>query len=102
MSNIEKNHGFSQEEALERMQALTEYWKKHGVNTQWSGMKGKLAGKVKGMSFEGELVVEANRIRATVKANLIARKMGGAYVESKIADYLDPRNTLEALKARNP
>lgn len=101
MSKIEKSHTFSQEEALERMQALTEYWKKHGVTAQWNGMSGKIKGKVKGMAFEGELMIEARRIRATVKANLIARKVGSAYVESKIADYLDPRNTLDALKARN-
>ncbi|MBW2733716.1 MAG: polyhydroxyalkanoic acid system family protein [Deltaproteobacteria bacterium] len=100
MSKIEKSHTFDQDEALARMQALTTYWKKHDIATEWKDMTCTLKGKFKGMSFEGELVVEANTVRAAVKANLIARKMGSAYVQGKIADYLDPKYTLEALQAR--
>jgi hypothetical protein len=99
---VEKPHGFSPEEALARMQALTDYWKKHGVNSEWSGNVGKLKGKVKGFSFEGEIIVGDVTIKASVKANLVARKVGGAYVEGKIKDYLNKSISLEELQARVP
>ena len=100
MSTIEKKHDFGQEEALARMQALTNYWQKHGVTAVWDDNRGALAGKIKGFSFEGEIIVEETVVRATVKANLVARKVGGAYVEGKIDDYLAKSNSLRALQAR--
>ncbi len=98
--DIEQNHSFSKEEALERLRSLTDYWRRHGVSSSWDGDSGTISGKVKGFSFEGEIRVDASRVRASVKANFIARKAGGAYVKGKIADYLDPKNSLESLKAR--
>jgi hypothetical protein len=98
--DIEKSHSFSKEEALERLQSLTDYWQKHGVSSSWDGSQGKIDGKVKGFSFQGEIRVEERRVLASVKANFIARKAGGAYVKGKLEDYLDPKNSLESLKAR--
>lgn len=98
--DFEKPHGFGKDEALARMRALTDYWQKHGVSSSWTGDRGQISGKIKGFSFSGEIVVEERRIRAKVEANLIARKVGGAYVQGKIGDYLDPKTTLEALQAR--
>lgn len=95
-----KPHAFSKDEALARMRALTDYWQKHGVASSWNGDRGSISGKFKGFSFSGEIVVEERRICAKVEANLIARKVGGAYVQGKISDYLDPKTPLEALQAR--
>lgn len=98
--DMEQPHDFSKEEALARLKALTDYWEKQGVSSSWNGDAGRLSGKIKGFSFEGEFVVEERRIRAKVKANFLARKVGGAYVKRKILEYLDKTQTLEALQAR--
>ncbi|MCK5799245.1 MAG: polyhydroxyalkanoic acid system family protein [Deltaproteobacteria bacterium] len=98
--NIDKKHSLDKEDALARMQALTNYWKKHGINAQWDGDRTSISGKIKGFSFKGTLEVRSDHVHATVEANFLARKAGGAYVERKLKDYLDPKNSLEDLKAR--
>lgn len=101
---FDKPHGFSQEEALARLQALGDYWSaKYGVEISWSGNTGRVKGKVKGVKFEGSMTVTGGRLTADIKAGFLAEKLGGKqYVESKLDDYLSPANTLEALQARVP
>ena len=99
---FDKPHSFSQEEALERLQALGDYWStKYGVTISWSGNTGQVKGKVKGIKFEGTMTVTGDRLTADIKAGFLAEKMGGKqYVASKLDDYLNPSNSLESLKAR--
>jgi hypothetical protein len=101
---FEKPHSFTQEEALTRLQALTDYWSaKHGVQISWSGNTGQVKGKVKGVKFEGTMTVTGDLLTADIKAGFLAEKLGGKqYVESKLDDYLDPSNSVEALQARVP
>lgn len=99
MEKIKLKHTFDKNEALERLQALTDYWKTKGINAEWNGFTGKLDGKVKGFEFSGELIIEDSEVLASVKANLIARKVGRTYVTGKLEHYLDPKNSLDSLKS---
>ncbi len=94
----------SDEEALERLHALTDYWlAKHSVRARWEGPEVFFNGKVKGVKFDGTVVVGGKKVHADVNVGFLAEKIGGkAYVQRKLADYLDPANTLAELKARVP
>ena len=92
----------SDEEALERLHALTDYWlAKHSVRARWEGPEVFFNGKVKGVKFDGTVVVGGKKVHADVNVGFLAEKIGGkAYVQRKLADYLGPANTLAELKAR--
>lgn len=94
----------SDEEALERLHALTDYWlKKHSVAARWAGPQAFFNGKVKGVHFDGTVTIGGNRVRADVNVGFLAEKIGGkAYVKRKLTDYLDPAKTLAELRARIP
>jgi len=99
---LDQVHPFSKEEALARVHALTDYWaKKYGVRTDWSGDRAKIAGKVNGVKFDGQITVEDSRISGDIKAGFLAEKLGGRqYVEGKLGEYLSPATSLERLQAR--
>ncbi|MCA9671875.1 MAG: polyhydroxyalkanoic acid system family protein [Myxococcales bacterium] len=84
-------HSFSAEEALQRIQALTDYWSnRYGVKIGWSGSTANVEGKVKGVSFKGTVRVDETSITADIKVNFLAEKLGGkSYVDRKIKSYLD-------------
>ena len=102
--SFDKSHGFSQAEALERLQALTDYWVgKHGLKAQWDGSEGKVSGKVRGVKFSGIIKVAEGHMTAEVKAGFLAEKLGGRkYVEGKFVEYLDPKYGIAELRARIP
>lgn len=104
MMTFERSYVLPDDEALARARALTDYWaKKHGVNVEWRGNEVRLYGRVLGVKFDGTVQVGGGRIRAAVKAGLLAEKLGARqYVERKLDDYLDERNTIEMLRARIP
>ncbi len=104
MMKLERTYDLGDEDALARLHALTDYWsKKHGVAVRWSGSDVALEGKTLGVKFEGKVRVHGGRITADVDAGFLAEKLGGRkYVESKLDDYLDPRTSLDALRARIP
>lgn len=99
---LDKEHGFSRDEATARLRALTDYWDtRYGTRTNWDGNSAHIKGKVKGVSFDGRFAVEEKRLQGEVKVGMLAEMMGGkAYVVRKVDEYLDPANTLEALQAR--
>ena len=99
---LSKSHSFSLQEATDRVKALTAYWdSRYGSHTDWSGNSAKVSGKVKGIKFNGTFTINDRELRAEVKVGFLAEKMGGKqYVEKKLADYLDPSVTLEALQAK--
>jgi hypothetical protein len=98
---LEFPHSFNQEEAVARVQALTTYWRKHGIQSDWTGNSAFVKGKVKGISFEGTMVVKDRALSADMKVGFLAEKLGGrAYVERKLGEYLDPKNNLEDLQKR--
>ena len=102
--SFDKTFDFPQAEAVERLQALTDYWvAKYGLQGSWSGSEGQVSGKVKGVKFSGVIKVVEGRVTADVKAGFLAEKLGGRqYVEGKLADYLDPSRSVAELRARIP
>jgi hypothetical protein len=103
MMKFDRQHGFTQDEALSRLQALTDYWKKqYGVDSRWTGATATIDGKVKGATFKGTVKVDAERLTANIEAGFLAERLGGkAYVEKKLVDYLNPATSLDELKRRN-
>ena len=98
---LDRTHQFSKDEALARLQALTDYWGKYGVKSTWRGDRAQVAGKIKGVKFEGDFSVQDGRIVGNVKAGFLAEKLGGQqYVDRKLTEYLDPSASLDDLKAR--
>ncbi len=96
------NHNFSLEEAIGRVRALTGYWdKKYGTRTEWQESRARIKGKVKMISFDGTFSIDDKKIEGEVEVGFLAEKMGGrAYVERKLTEYLDPKNSLQDLEAR--
>ena len=94
----------SDAEALERLHALTDYWlAKHDVHARWEGPQVFFNGKVKGVKFDGTVVVGGKKVHADVNVGFLAEKIGGkAYVQRKLVDYLDPAKTVEELRRRVP
>ncbi len=101
---IDHSFTLAEDEALDRLHALGDYWSaKYGVSVTWTGPRGKVSGKVRGVKFDGHMQVASGRITADIKAGFLAEKLGGKkYVEGKIADYLNPAHTLAELRARIP
>jgi len=99
---LERTYECDDEEAVARLKALTAYWgKEYGIQSTWEEGAVTLDGKVKGVRFDGRVTVGGGKIFADVKAGFLAEKLGGkAYVNRKLDDYLDPKNSLESLQAR--
>lgn len=102
--DFHRSYDMPEAEAIERLRALADYWiAKHGVNITWEGPVAHLDGKVKGVKFKGHVDCAGGTIDAEMKANFLAEKLGGKlYVGRKLDDYLDPKNSVDALRARIP
>jgi len=97
-------YSLEEDDALARLKALADYWqKKHGVKATWDGTDVHFDGRVKGVRFDGKVSIGGGRVYADVKTGFLAEKLGGkAYVKRKLADYLDPSNSIEELRSRIP
>lgn len=95
---------FDDDEARARLEALGDYWsKKHGVHTVWSGMRGRLSGRKLGVKYDATFEISGGAVSVEATFGFLADKLGGPdYVRRKLADYLDPANTIESLRARVP
>lgn len=104
MMHLDQPYSHTDEEAVARLVALTDYWvAAHGLKVSWDGGTATIKGRVKGVKFDGEVLVGGGHVKADVQAGFLAEKLGGRrYVEGKLADYLDPANSLEELRARVP
>ncbi len=105
MMKLERRYELTEEDALARAHALTDYWaKKHGVKVEWrSDSEVHLSGRVMGVKFDGVVHLGGGTIRAEMDAGFLAQKLGGrAYVERKLDDYFDPSKTVDELRARIP
>jgi hypothetical protein len=102
MINLERRYSFQDDQALERLTALTDYWRrKHGLTCSWTGSDCHIHGKSMGVKFDARVSVAGGRVRADVEAGFLAEKLGGRkYVEGKLDDYLDPARSLDELRAR--
>ena len=75
------------------------YWgKKYGVKATWTGEVAKFAGKVMGISFDGQLSVLAGKIAGdAIDPGFLLRGQAQKYLVKKFADYLDPSKSVADL-----
>lgn len=101
---LERRYDLSDDDVRVRLRALSDYWvKKHGIDIRWEGDTIHLAGNKLGVKFSGAVTLGGGKISADVEANWMAKKLGALdYVERKLDHYLDPRMSLETLRAKIP
>ncbi len=98
---IAHSHGLSDDEARQRVVALTDYWStRYGMAGAWQGERYAIRGKTKGIRFDATFALLPGTVRVDVDVPFFARKIGRDYVERKLQDYLDPANSLADLQAR--
>ena len=97
---ISQKHTLDKAEALRRVEKLTAFWKReYGVNVEWDGDKGRFAGDVKGIHFDAQVTVGDNEINAEGSdPGLMIRAVATTYLKKKLAEYLDPAKSLDALE----
>ncbi|MEM6957586.1 MAG: polyhydroxyalkanoic acid system family protein [Myxococcota bacterium] len=102
MIEYERSYDQTDEEALERLKLLADYWSaKWGFAPTWDGGTARFDGRVVGVRFRGTVEIGRGRVHARMNAGFLAEKLGGrAYVSRKVDDYLDPANSIASLRAR--
>lgn len=92
-------HTLSPDEAKQRVEALFGYWgRKYGVKSSWAGEVATYAGKVMGISFDGQLSVLAGKIAGdAIDPGFLLRGQAQKYLQKKFADYLDPKKSVADL-----
>lgn len=92
-------HSLAPDEAQKRVEALFGYWgRKYGVKSNWASEIATFAGKVMGISFDGQLSVLAGKITGdAADTGLLLRGQAEKYLKRKFADYLDPAKKLANL-----
>lgn len=102
MKRIEKSYAFDDDEAVARLEALGDFWRKrHGVLAEWSGNTVRLVGRKLGVRYDARVTVSGGKVVVEVEVGFLAEKLGGHdYVERKVDEYLDPATSLESLRGR--
>lgn len=85
------------EDAKKRVEALLSYWaRKYGVTSAWTGVAATMKGKAMGVTIDGKLAVEAQRIAGEASdPGMLLRGQAQKYLIRKFAEYLDPSKSLE-------
>lgn len=91
---FQQEHSLSKEEAKKRLEALTSYWAKYGVEVKWEGDSARFSGKVKGVHVDASMTVKDRLIDGEGSdPGLLMRTAATAYIKRKLAEYLDPKKT---------
>lgn len=101
--HIEYRHSLSAADARARVRAFGEYLQnKHGVNVTWEDEdRARVTGKYLVVAIEGELTLKDGMVVFSGKdPGFLWRGKARAYVNGKLAKYLDPGTDLEALARR--
>ena len=95
-------HEHTPDRALERLQALAEYYHhRHGATVTWEGHAGDLTVRYLGLRLHVRFQVEPGRVHCSAPdPGFLWRKRGLEYLRKKIARYLDPATPVEALPRR--
>ena len=98
---IEVSHQLDLADSIERMQALTAYWReKYAVESRWTKAVSSLAGSFLGTTFQATLSV---RQRSVVvegpDPGILLRRLAIAYVSGKLNEYLCPEMSVATLFA---
>ena len=99
---IEIPHKLKAADAKARMKELGQYWnKKYGVKPTWAKDSATVKGSIMGFSFDATLNVAKEMVSLEgPDPNFLIRKKVVGYLEHKLAEYLDPKNSLEDLEAK--
>ena len=99
---IEIAHKLKPADAKARMKELGAYWeKKYGIKPSWTKDSAKVAGSIMGFKFDA--VMEVAKAAVTLEGpdpNFLIRGKVTGYLEHKMKEYLDAKNTLEDLVAK--
>jgi hypothetical protein len=97
-------HQLTRDEAVARLRALTDYWDaQYGTHTSWEGHQGRISGRVLGLSFWSNFVIDEHTIHGELKVSALAVRMGGrAYLKRKFDHYMNPSVSLTELQALVP
>jgi len=97
--SLEVSHSLDQDEALERMKALGDYWKnKYGATVDWSGNTGHAKVKYMMVKIDAEMDVRDGQVvvEGTDPGRLLRKKAIG-YLRGKVEDYLDASKSVDDL-----
>jgi hypothetical protein len=97
---LEQSHTFDLGEARARIRALGDYLaNKHGMSVQWhDDDRATIRGKYTVVSIDAEVHVQNGRVQVRGKdPGMLWRMPAKKYVGTKLARYLDPRESAEAL-----
>jgi Putative polyhydroxyalkanoic acid system protein (PHA_gran_rgn) len=98
--NIEHKHGFADDEARTRVQALADYMcAKHGMQVSWvDDTCFRMHGKYKIVNIDATIKLSSGKIDVVGKdPGMLWRGPAKAYITKKIEQYLDPSATPESL-----
>ena len=97
---IDYRHGFSDEDAKARLDALGEYLgNKHGIKVAWvNPTTAKFTGKYMVVKIDGQLTMAPGVVKFRGEdPGFLWRKRAVEYIEGKISKYLDPKVALADL-----
>jgi hypothetical protein len=99
MIHFEVPHGLALAEARRRMERLTQYWAKHGIQASWTGDVARLSGKVMGMALDATMRVTERSVGGeATDPGLLLRGQAKKYLTQKFEAWLDPGTSVEELE----
>lgn len=83
-------------DAKKRVEALLSFWNRnYGVTSAWAGLEATMAGSAMGVSIDGKLAVQPDRIAGeAADPGFLLRGQAQKYLTRKFAEYLDPKRSL--------
>ena len=99
MIQFQVPHSLSLAEAKRRMEGLTQYWARHGIQSTWKGEEAQLSGKVMGLSLDATMRVTDKTVGGeATDPGLLLRGQAKKYLTHKFETWLDPTKSLEELE----
>lgn len=98
---LEQRYPFSADEAAARLQALARYWgRKYGMRFDFTENRATVVGEAKGVKVRADVRIDPGVVVITADdPPLLMRALAKAYVASKLGHFLDPKVTVEQLRA---
>ncbi len=92
------SHTLPRAEARARIEKLTSYWSRHGIQSTWNGDEAQLSGKVLGMHLVATLRVSDSQVGGVASdPGMLFRGQAKKYLTEKFAHFLDPNVPLADL-----
>ena len=99
MIQFQVPHSLTLADAKRRMERLTQYWAKHGIQSSWKGDEAKLSGKVMGLTLDATMRVTDKTVGGeATDPGMLLRGQAKRYLTHKFESWLDPGKSLEELE----